>query len=57
MKNEGILQQINGTTPNVTINNINQNATLQATEERQIEILDLLKRILIKTTVLKKRME
>ncbi|TCI85882.1 hypothetical protein [Tenacibaculum sp. M341] len=57
MKNEGILQQVNGTTPNVTINNITQNATLQATEERQIEILDILKRILTKTTVIKKRME
>ncbi len=57
MKNEGILQQVNGITPNVTINNVNQTATLQATEERQIEILDLLKRILIKTTVIKKRME
>lgn len=57
MKNEGILQQVNGITPNVTINNITQNASLQATEERQEEILDLLKRILIKTTVIKKRLE
>ena len=57
MKNEGILQQVNGTTPNVTINNITQNATLQATEERQQEIISLLKRILTKTTVIKKRLE
>ncbi|CAL2081592.1 hypothetical protein [Tenacibaculum sp. 190524A02b] len=56
-KNEGILQQVNGVTPTVTIQNITQNATLQATEERQIEILGLLKRILTKTTVIKKRLE
>ncbi len=57
MKNEGILQQVNGVTPNVTINNVTQNTTLEATEERQREIIALLKRILVKTTVIKKRIE
>ncbi len=53
-KNVGILKQMNGTNPTLNITNINQNATIQATEERQIEILNLLKRILTKTTAIKK---
>ncbi|SNR15357.1 hypothetical protein [Tenacibaculum jejuense] len=53
-KNVGILKELNGTNPTLNITNINQNATIQATEERQIEILNLLKRILTKTTAIKK---
>ncbi|WP_299840322.1 hypothetical protein [uncultured Tenacibaculum sp.] len=53
-KNVGILKELNGTNPTLNITNINQNATIQATEERQIEILNLLKRILTKTIAIKK---
>jgi len=53
-KNVGILKQMNGTNPTLNITNTTQNSTIQATEERQIEILNLLKRILSKTTAIKK---
>ncbi|WP_299683471.1 hypothetical protein [uncultured Tenacibaculum sp.] len=53
-KNVGILKELNGTNPTLNITDVTQNATLQATEERQIEILNLLKRILTKTTAIKK---
>lgn len=53
-KNVGILKELNGTNPTLNITNITQNSTLEATEERQIEILNLLKQILTKTTAIKK---
>ncbi|CAL2055225.1 hypothetical protein [Tenacibaculum sp. 190524A05c] len=53
-KNVGILKTLNGTNPTLNITNITQNSTIEATEERQIEILNLLKRILTKTTAIKK---
>ena len=57
MKNQGILQQVNGSNPTLSINNVTQPATTQATEEKQDEILELLKRILLKTTVIKKSID
>jgi len=54
MKNEGVLKELKGTNPILNINNITQPATINATEERQEEILALLKRILSKTTAIKK---
>lgn len=53
-KSEGILVELNGTTPNVIINNNTQPATINATEERQEQMISLLKRILSKTTAIKK---
>ena len=54
MKNEGVLKELKGTNPTLNINNITQPATINATEERQEEALTLLKRILNKTTAIKK---
>jgi len=50
-KEESILSSINSTnSTTITVNNINSNATITATEERQTEMLLLLKRILAKTS-------
>lgn len=50
MKSQGIVQQLNHNPTTLSIDNLTQQATLQATKERQLEILDLLKRSLAKTT-------
>lgn len=52
-KSEGIISELNGTTPSISINNITQPATINATLEQQNEITEMLQRILAKMTAIR----
>jgi len=52
-KSEGIITELNGTTPSININNITQPATTNATVEQQNEITAILKRILAKVSAIR----